>query len=112
MLQPHDSPDPGFTLTAEQHKSEALYLYYASELIGFFGFENEDEFNAALQRAFDACSAMQLSIDDNFLCVYRYAQNALLRDWKLSSLACYLIAINGNPGNRNVARAQLYFYQP
>ena len=41
--------------------------------------------------------------------MYCYDGESLVADWKVSSLAHYLITINCNPANEQVAKAQVYF---
>lgn len=84
-------------------------LYYASEIEQSMGFSDE-ELEMAIERAFQACTAMRISIAENFKAIYR-SDNAheLITDWKLSPLACYLLIINANPTNTKVAKVQLFF---
>ena len=83
--------------------------YYASDLKDQLGFEEEKEFDEAMQRALKVCRTLAISIEDNFSSVYRFSNSELVRDWKLSNLACYLIIVNANPENSHVAKAQVYF---
>ncbi|MGB4776700.1 MAG: hypothetical protein WBP45_16090 [Daejeonella sp.] len=93
-----------------QGKSENKRLvYYARDLMEYLEFDDEQEFKIAVDRAFKACEVLHISIDENFKTIFRYNGNSLVRDLKLSLLGCYLITINANPQNPNIARAQLYF---
>lgn len=83
---------------------------YASDLKEVLAFdEDDDDFETALQRALRVCETLAITVDDHFRSVYRYDRTALIHDWKLSNLACYLIIVNANPKNKHVARAQVYF---
>lgn len=83
--------------------------YYASELIDYLELADEQELELALERAFQVCSSLHISIEDNFKQVFRFDGQKLYSDWQLSSLACYMITINGNPIHPKVARAQVFF---
>jgi hypothetical protein len=83
--------------------------FYASDLRDQLGFTDEEDFEEALQRAMKVCRTLAISLEENFRSVYRFDSTQLVSDWKLSNLACYLVIVNANPENRNVARAQVYF---
>ncbi len=81
--------------------------YYASDLAQHLG-EHDPHFRAeAVRRAMEVCHAAGMSLDKNFKRIYLYSDNVLESDWLLSSLACYLFLMNGNPANPLVAKAQL-----
>ncbi|MDZ4795700.1 MAG: hypothetical protein SGI83_15585 [Bacteroidota bacterium] len=83
--------------------------YFVSEIMDGLNIDSLDEIAIALNRAFQACEILQLPIYRNFKRVYRFDGENMIADWKISALACYLVIINCNPGNENVAKAQLYF---
>ena len=82
---------------------------YASDLRSQLGIEEEAGFEDAMRRALKVCRQLSIPIDDNFRSVYRFGSEALIRDWRLSDLACYLIIVNADPDNARVAEAQVYF---
>jgi len=82
--------------------------HMASELMKDFGFANTAELNDSLQRTFEVCLIMNIPITDHFKKVYLYANHDLTTDWLLSDLATYLLLMNGNNRNYNVARARMY----
>jgi hypothetical protein len=84
-------------------------LYYASDIMEKLGCEQEDEIDNAIQRVVQVCQSLNIPLKRNFKRIYRYDGNKMSTDWKLSSLASYLLMINGNPCNPNVAKAQLFF---
>jgi hypothetical protein len=69
----------------------------------------EKELDEAIERAFKACSSLNISIKHNFKSVFRTCEDHLITDWRLTALACYLIVINADPGNDKVARMQIHF---
>lgn len=83
--------------------------YFVSEIMEMLVINDPDEIASSVNRAFRVCEALQLSQGRNFKRVYRYDGENMKPDWKISSLACYLIVINSNPSNEHVAKAQLYF---
>lgn len=83
--------------------------YYASDIMESLDCEDSEEMNEAIARVLQVCHSLDIPLGKNFKRIYRYDGDRLCIDWKLSSLACYLLMINGNPCNPNVARAQLFF---
>ena len=92
----------------QQKKRTAELLYYASDLMESLGF-SEDELISTLNRAIHAGASLNISIEENFVHIYRANKNELSSDWKLSSVACYLLTINADPANPKVAKAQMYY---
>jgi hypothetical protein len=107
MLKQFDNRDNTVILMEEQ-QIPRRYLCYASELTDQLRISEED-FDDAIERAFSACVSLNIPIKDNFKSIFRSFENYVVTDWKLSSLACYLIVINADPANPDVARAQLLF---
>ncbi|HSH67596.1 MAG TPA: damage-inducible protein D [Bacteroidia bacterium] len=108
MLKLYD-PWENILNSIQQKDAVPELLYYASEIEQSMGFSDE-ELEAAIDRAFQACSTMHISIDDNFKAIFRSDdRHEMIPDWKLSSLACYLLILNASPSNSNVAKVQLFF---
>jgi len=105
IYDPWEKESYTFQWKSQGEKSQ----YYASDLKKQLGFEEETEFDQALERALKVCRTLAISVEDNFCSVYRFNSIELIRDLKLSNLACYLIIVNANPENANVANAQVYF---
>ena len=89
------------------HYSRIPLRHLASELVNEFGYEEEHMKNA-LEQAFELCFVTDIPIDLHFKKVYLYEGNALRTDWMLSDLASYMVLMNGDVHNPNVARARLY----
>lgn len=92
-----------------RNKKVVELVYYASEIMESLGFSEEEELRTAINRTFEICASLHISIDENFRTIYRFNGDDLIADWKISPLACYLIIINANPSNPKVAKAQLFF---
>ena len=84
--------------------------FYASDIMEQLDYESYDDMTIVLNRAMQACSAMNISVQQHFRQVYRYDGEKTWLDWKLSTLACYLVVVNADPGNPVVARAQLHIF--
>lgn len=83
--------------------------FFVSDVMNSLKIENFQEIEIALNRTFSVCKSLRISKVQNFKKIYRFDGKNLHIDWKISSLACYLIIINCNPSNKFVARAQLHF---
>jgi len=83
--------------------------YFVSDIMSNLNIDNAQEIEISLKRTFNACNTLRISKRQNFKKIYRFDGKNLHIDWKISSLACYLIIINCNPTNEFVARAQLHF---
>ena len=83
--------------------------YFVSDVMSNLNIKDAIEIEVSLNRTFDACDTLHISKLQNFKKIYRFDGKNLHVDWKISSLACYLIIINCNPTNEFVARAQLHF---
>ena len=92
-----------------QNIYEPKLNYAVSEIMESLAIENTDEINLAFSRAVQVCDVLHIPFDYHFKKLYRSDGKNLLIDWKISSLASYLIIVNCNPTNESVAKAQLYF---
>jgi hypothetical protein len=88
------------------------FKHYASELLSMLGMETFEEIMEPIARARQVCLTMGIPEDQHFKQVYRFHSLSLsLRpDFKLTPLATYLVTVNANPTNVNVAKAQVYFF--
>ena len=86
------------------------FRHSASELMDLLDLESFEEIDQAVQRAIKGCQAMGIPVNRNFKQVFRYNGDCLEKDYKLTSLASYLVIINADPGNTKVAQTQLIYY--
>ncbi len=88
------------------------FRHYASELIEMLGFTEFEEIYEPIERAMLTCQTMGIPDDQHFKQIYRFNSLSMnLRcDYKLTPLAAYLVTVNANPANINVAKAQVYFF--
>ncbi len=86
----------------------------ARELQPLLGYKSWREFEGAIERAKTSCSATGNIIEDHFVSGYKMVKlgsgaERQVSDYSLTRLACYLVAMNGNPRLPQVAAAQQYF---
>jgi DNA-damage-inducible protein D len=86
----------------------------ARELMPLLGYKTWREFQGAIKRAMTSCEATRNVITDQFVSSYKLINAAKgakreVQDYSLSRVACYLIAMNGNPRLPEIAAAQRYF---
>ena len=88
---------------------ETRLVHFASDIFDVLGIRDPEDRILAFDRTIRACKSLGIPIAANFKKIYCSDGNGIIADWKISPLACYLITINCDPGNTNVARAQLFF---
>src|SRR2546423_1787412 len=99
-------------------KQENVYgveFWSARDLMPLLGYrKNWRNFTNAIEKAKIACQENGHRIEDHFDAGIKMARlgseaEREVDDYLLSRLACYLIAMNGNPRKAEVAAAQNYF---
>lgn len=92
----------------EKHINEGDFVCFASEAAEKMEFKNSNEYHKAIKSAMELCLHAGLSIENNFRQVYSCSiEGRILFDWKLSSLAYYLVCMNGETTNPKVAKMQI-----
>ena len=86
----------------------------AREINGILGYPTWREFEEVIERAKRACSGTGIDVRKHFVPTLKMVElgsNARreVEDHFLSRAACYLIAMNGDPGKPQIAAAQAYF---
>jgi hypothetical protein len=109
MLKLYDHLDAILENDRFPQTQNAIFRHWASELMESLGYTDWEELNRSLSRSIEVCCSMNISVAANFKRVYRFSGEELHEDWLLSDLGGYLLILNGNSGNRHVARAQLYW---
>ena len=102
----------GFDQTIIPFESVPGFRHYASDLVDRLGYASFEEILEPLDRARRACRTVGIPDEEHFKPVYRFNSLGmnLRRDYKLTALAGYLVTVNADPANVNVARAQVYFF--
>ena len=88
--------------------------WYARELMMALGYKDWRYFDAVIEKAKFACensniTAVEHFVVDNKTSPMPNGGSKIIKDYKLSRYACYLIAQNANPRLKTVALAQTYF---
>jgi len=101
-------------IVMKEHQQQQAYKnfklnYFVSDIMNGLNIDNTQEIQISLNRTFAVCKTLHISKPQNFQKIYRFDGKNLHIDWKISSLACYLVIINCDPLNEFVARAQLHF---
>lgn len=101
------------TLDDVRHQNGTEY-WYARELYPCLGYGTWEGFVNVIEKAKTACRNSGSVVEDHFQEVSKKVEigsNASreIDDIKLTRYACYLVAVNGNPGKQEIAVAQAYF---
>lgn len=91
-------------------------FWMATELLKMLGYKTWKRIQDTVIRAQVACKNSQMDSTLHFADVVQMAQigdsvatREVVRDYKLSRYACYLVAMNGDPRKPEIAMAQTYF---
>lgn len=98
------------TLTFEDfsHQNGITY-WWASDFMSMMGYPSLTAFVKPINRAMQACLAINIDCHDNFIKADRMIDGSPVSDFKLTRFACYMIAMNGDSKKPEVAKAQVYF---
>jgi len=101
-----NKPTPDVEPTFEDfHKSSEDDFWKASDLMLMLGYQDRKTFKQVIDKASKVLNALEVDITENI--IPSVIDNK--QDFKLSELACYLIAMNGDPQKPEVIYAQAYF---
>jgi DNA-damage-inducible protein D len=86
----------------------------ARDLMGVLAYAEWRNFSEVIEKAKEACSnsgnlIANHFVESNEMVLVGSGAKRKIDDWKMSVLACYLIAMNGDPSKPEVASAQAYF---
>jgi DNA-damage-inducible protein D len=89
-------------------------LWNAREINAILGYPTWREFEEVIERAKRACSGTGVDPQKHFVPTHKMVEvgsgaRREVDDYFLSRAACYLVAMNGDPGKPEVAAAQAYF---
>ncbi len=88
--------------------------WYARELQVVLDYKEWRKFENVINKAKESCKNSDISVLEHFVDVDKLSKRAnnaevVIKDYKLTRYACYLIAQNGDTRKRVVALAQTYF---
>jgi phage antirepressor YoqD-like protein len=86
----------------------------ARELMSWLGYTNWRNGEKAIDRAIQSCKNQEQDVTGNFVRTIKLSNQhnnkvSEIVDYELSRFACYLLAMNADPGKEKVAQAQGYF---
>jgi hypothetical protein len=99
-----------FEIAKKEKAGDAKLDYSASDIFEILDVMETQERFLAIERTLKACMTLNIPLWQHFKKIYSYDGDDLCIDWKLSALGCYLLTVNCDPGNENVAKAQLFFF--
>jgi DNA-damage-inducible protein D len=96
------------------HPDSGVEFWYARDLQPNLGYAKWENFAKVVEKARTACAASGHTVEDHFLDVRKMVSlgsgvQREIEDIALTRYACYLIAMNGDPGKDPIAFAQAYF---
>ena len=88
--------------------------WYARELMKILEYNKWQNFEKVINKAMESCENSRISTFDCFTDVSKSiitgkGKETIIKDYKLTRYACYLIAQNGDPRKEEIALAQTYF---
>ena len=98
-----------------KHINEYGIEYWeARELQSILNYKEWRKFENVINKAKESCKNSNISVVEHFVDVDKLSKRAnnakvMIKDYKLTRYACYLIAQNGDPRKEVIALAQTYF---
>ena len=91
-----------------------IEFWYARELMPILQYSKWQNFEKILDKAKTSCQNSDISVFEHFTDVSKLSKRAnnadvMIKDYKLTRYACYLIAQNGDTRKKVIALAQTYF---
>ena len=91
-----------------------MEFWYARELQKVLDYKEWRKFDGVIEKAKKACKNSDISVFEHFVGVDKLSKRAnnadvMIKDYKLTRYACYLIAQNGDSRKKVIAIAQTYF---
>ena len=91
-----------------------IEFWYAREMMKILEYNKWENFEKVINKAKEACENSNISVNEHFPDVRKLSKRAnnaevLIKDYKLTRYACYLIAQNGDSRKKVIALAQTYF---
>ena len=91
-----------------------IEYWYARELQSVLNYKEWRKFENVISKAKESCKNSDISVFEHFVDVDKLSKRAnnaevMIKDYKLTRYACYLIAQNGDTRKKVIALAQTYF---
>jgi hypothetical protein len=104
--------DPFENLKLDNILEEILACHcqvYGQDLMRVLEYSDRELFQQAVVSAMKACTALDIPVRYHFKSVFIGRDDGIVREYKLSGLACYFVTMNADSSYRTVAQAQLYY---
>ena len=97
-----------------KHIDNSVEFWYARELQLVLNYKEWRKFESVIKKAMQACENSGVNIFEHFVGADKLSKRAnnaeiLIKDYKLTRYACYLIAQNGDSRKEVISLAQTYF---
>ena len=107
-------PAPMIPFDRIRHEDALGEYWLARELAPLLEYALWQNFQGVIKKAVKACEVSGQQVSANFIDITKVSSggkhgNYPLRDYRLTRHACYLIAMNGDPGKEVIANAMAYF---
>lgn len=89
-----------------QDPGENASYWFGRDLMKQFGYGTWEPFEDTIRRAIDLCTILEISVADNFIPTTRGIKGLECDDYRLSAVACCLVALNGDTMKSRVAAAR------
>lgn len=89
--------------------NEFKFRYYASELLKQVLHSFEFNLDFSIRKAIAICKLTGIPVQEHFSCIYRSDGTGLIKDWRLSDLACSLVLVSFNASNPELDEIQQGF---
>jgi len=117
MINNKDSNPQGslqlFDETGEYFESLSLEngtrYWSARDVMAVLGYDSWSTFKNVINKAIGVCTTGGIPVIEHFIQVRRKIESREVDDFRMTRLACCLVAMNGDPKNPAIARAQIYF---
>lgn len=102
------------TLDDLAHEENGVEFWYAREIMPFLGYTKWQNFDLAIMRAMVSAETSKTPGEQHFAEVSKSSEMPhggvrIVKDYKLTRYACYLVAMNGDVRKKEIAFAQSYF---
>ncbi len=93
---------------------DGIEFWYARELQVVLDYKEWRKFENVIKKAKESCKNSNISVFEHFVDVDKLSKRAnnaevVIKDYKLTRYACYLIAQNGDSRKKVISLAQTYF---
>ena len=93
---------------------DGIEFWYARELQVVLDYKEWRKFENVIKKAKESCKNSNISVIEHFVDVDKLSKRAnnaevVIKDYKLTRYACYLIAQNGDSRKKVISLAQTYF---